>query len=231
MLTKSEDLIDLETLAGLLTKYGCMPLIMLDGFIAAIVSLDRVVMPSEWYKHVGIDKAVFVNEAEFKIFIALLNDFYNANIDALLQRKYHPMLIDENEGDIHFSARLWASGYILGLSLDDLEWIKKLPEDVFSMFLMLSAFSLPEKEAYAKFRQLFEEEAPEERVTELFQEIPHALAKFTDEIYQFKLRKHSLHQTKHADNCGCPTHAVVRVGRNDPCPCGSGKKHKKCCLH
>ena len=21
-----------------------------------------------------------------------------------------------------------------------------------------------------------------------------------------------------------------RVGRDDPCPCGSGKKHKKCCL-
>ncbi len=21
----------------------------------------------------------------------------------------------------------------------------------------------------------------------------------------------------------------VRVGRNDPCPCGSGKKYKKCC--
>jgi len=20
-----------------------------------------------------------------------------------------------------------------------------------------------------------------------------------------------------------------RVGRNDPCPCGSGRKHKKCC--
>ena len=23
--------------------------------------------------------------------------------------------------------------------------------------------------------------------------------------------------------------AVVKVGRNDPCPCGSGKKYKKCC--
>ena len=22
-----------------------------------------------------------------------------------------------------------------------------------------------------------------------------------------------------------------KVGRNDPCPCGSGKKYKKCCLH
>jgi len=23
--------------------------------------------------------------------------------------------------------------------------------------------------------------------------------------------------------------SVARVGRNDPCPCGSGKKYKKCC--
>jgi hypothetical protein len=22
-----------------------------------------------------------------------------------------------------------------------------------------------------------------------------------------------------------------KLGRNDPCPCGSGKKFKKCCLH
>ncbi|MFL5289843.1 MAG: SEC-C metal-binding domain-containing protein [Rhodopila sp.] len=22
----------------------------------------------------------------------------------------------------------------------------------------------------------------------------------------------------------------AKVGRNDPCPCGSGKKYKKCCL-
>ncbi|WP_436231241.1 SEC-C metal-binding domain-containing protein [Caballeronia sp. LjRoot29] len=24
--------------------------------------------------------------------------------------------------------------------------------------------------------------------------------------------------------------ARAKVGRNDPCPCGSGKKYKKCCL-
>jgi len=54
----------------------------------------------------------------------------------------------------------------------------------------------------------------------------------------------------HADDCGCGHdhghhghdhhhhhHAGTtlarqgpKVGRNDPCPCGSGKKHKKCCL-
>ena len=26
-----------------------------------------------------------------------------------------------------------------------------------------------------------------------------------------------------------PPRQVVKVGRNDPCPCGSGKKYKKCC--
>jgi uncharacterized protein YecA (UPF0149 family) len=26
-----------------------------------------------------------------------------------------------------------------------------------------------------------------------------------------------------------PAVAVEKIGRNDPCPCGSGKKYKKCC--
>lgn len=32
-------------------------------------------------------------------------------------------------------------------------------------------------------------------------------------------------ETVHAD----PVRAMPKVGRNDPCPCGSGKKYKKCC--
>jgi hypothetical protein len=24
---------------------------------------------------------------------------------------------------------------------------------------------------------------------------------------------------------------MAKIGRNDPCPCGSGKKHKRCCLN
>ena len=25
------------------------------------------------------------------------------------------------------------------------------------------------------------------------------------------------------------THKKEKIGRNDPCPCGSGKKYKQCC--
>jgi len=28
-----------------------------------------------------------------------------------------------------------------------------------------------------------------------------------------------------------PVVAAPKVGRNEPCPCGSGKKYKQCCLH
>ena len=27
-----------------------------------------------------------------------------------------------------------------------------------------------------------------------------------------------------------PAEKKEKIGRNEPCPCGSGKKHKKCCL-
>ena len=34
-------------------------------------------------------------------------------------------------------------------------------------------------------------------------------------------------------SCCPPQRPIVRetakIGRNDPCPCGSGRKHKKCC--
>ena len=31
------------------------------------------------------------------------------------------------------------------------------------------------------------------------------------------------------DNIGVELHPEVKIGRNDPCTCGSGKKYKKCC--
>lgn len=41
------------------------------------------------------------------------------------------------------------------------------------------------------------------------------------------------HGHDHGHHHHAPQGTLVRsapkVGRNDPCPCGSGKKHKKCC--
>ena len=50
-----------------------------------------------------------------------------------------------------------------------------------------------------------------ERVKEMSEEFPEAVQKIRDGI-----QKRS---------------ATKQVGRNDPCPCGSGKKYKRCCLN
>jgi SEC-C motif-containing protein len=65
------------------------------------------------------------------------------------------------------------------------------------------------------------------------------VARFNDE----KGREHSHHEVsrfvrragrwyyKDGDVKGATpvTRSAPKIGRNDPCPCGSGKKHKKCC--
>ena len=39
------------------------------------------------------------------------------------------------------------------------------------------------------------------------------------------------HQNYHPSTVETHTREQPKVGRNDPCFCGSGKKYKKCCLH
>jgi preprotein translocase subunit SecA len=65
---------------------------------------------------------------------------------------------------------------------------------------------------------------------------PRALATSVDELEEgFKRKKQR--ELEHARMAGSgdqqPVQQVVRgsakIGRNDPCPCGSGKKYKKCC--
>ena len=36
------------------------------------------------------------------------------------------------------------------------------------------------------------------------------------------------HQEEDSLNTGSPAQADRKIGRNDPCPCGSGKKYKQC---
>jgi len=43
----------------------------------------------------------------------------------------------------------------------------------------------------------------------------------TADAEKSKLYKHELHKLSSA--------RVTKIGRNEPCPCGSGTKYKKCC--
>lgn len=51
--------------------------------------------------------------------------------------------------------------------------------------------------------------------------------------YRWQQEEMDFDQYNHDDDHATDTYIreTPKVGRNDPCPCGSGKKYKKCCLH
>lgn len=51
-------------------------------------------------------------------------------------------------------------------------------------------------------------------------------------VFSFRIPSMQTIDYVQAGNKGAapPSSGASKVGRNDPCPCGSGKKFKKCCL-
>jgi preprotein translocase subunit SecA len=57
-------------------------------------------------------------------------------------------------------------------------------------------------------------------------------SKWLDEVGQFEMaeRQRAAAQAPQGEQkVKQIVHEQPKVGRNDPCPCGSGKKYKKCC--
>ena len=57
-----------------------------------------------------------------------------------------------------------------------------------------------------------------------------ALAKENVEAERARLGSHVAELRAYWQSKRQVVNAAPKVGRNEPCPCGSGKKHKKCCL-
>ncbi|NIA06398.1 MAG: preprotein translocase subunit SecA [Actinobacteria bacterium] len=92
--------------------------------------------------------------------------------------------------------------------------------------------------------RLFEEmlQAVQSRVTDLLFKVKLTSADSVRSVYNIAQTRHDLMQTDYSQEAGPQAQAAEpppvaktirketpKVGRNDPCPCGSGKKYKKCC--
>ena len=63
-------------------------------------------------------------------------------------------------------------------------------------------------------------------IVERYQEITSTWAGYNDDESDF-----SSDYKSHLESSILPVRVEPKIGRNDPCPCGSGKKYKKCCLN
>ena len=200
----------------------------LDGFLTAIVSGPVMISPSEWLpmvwgSSVG-DDPIFDSLAQAERITGLIMRQMNGIIWNLEQdpNAFEPAFdIAIYPGDLreYVNGEMWAYGYMEGINLQRQNWKEFFDEpssgDVLRPIYLLGADDVtPEEEALT--------ETPAQR-EELSQQIPASVSwiyKFW-QPYRRAVAERTIGTSFQREH--------PKVGRNDPCPCGTGKKFKKCC--
>ncbi len=194
----------------------------LQGFFCALLSGPEAPPPETWLPVALGEAPAFRDEAEAEEFQELLMRF-RADLAAQLEAGEDPTLIvyDPEEGEHPSGLTPWCDGYLLGTELSPVEWAEAAGEHAEDMVELLEDFYLLEgslKEDALASGGPWMSEAQEAR---LMDEAAARLAGRVVDIHRFWRVK-------------CQAAAPLRrespkVGRNDPCPCGSGRKYKQCC--
>jgi len=129
--------------------------------------------------------------------------------------EYKPLIAIDQNDDPHIDG--WTIGFWIGIGLSETAW-DRMFEDEKGRKLLYPIYLFGSENGYKIF-----EEKP------LIQEIDNIiwdeyLTKCVIEVYDYWLPYRKIPPQTEVS-------PVPKIGRNDPCPCGSGKKFKKCCLN
>ena len=199
-----------------------MPLDMLDGYMTAIVIGPTTLPPSQWFPGIwgdgGKDAPVFESEDEAKFIMGLIIGHYNDLAQGIEQERHEP-IFDRCDSGEYLEAEKWASGFMKGIALCRRDW-QALFDDPrgpeWMAPIRLLGGGAPQEEEPAGIA------TPQQR-HELALKIGASVAA----IHRFWLPHREASQK--ISLSGTYQREQPKVGRNDPCPCGSGKKFKKCC--
>jgi len=188
----------------------------LDGFLTGLLVCPEMILPSEWLPVVwGGDGPVFEDQNEANEILGLIMALYNDITSRLADPEtYEPLIEEDIDGT--FLWEFWAEGFGKAIALRPWAWstFKDRPEDdqaadAFGMLVALATIARATDEDPDLYNQLDEQ---------VSYEAPQMIATCVLELHNDRLSNHQLKPRNE------------KVGRNDPCPCGSGKKYKKCCL-
>lgn len=206
-----------------------------QGFIFTVACAPVLVMPSEWLPRIfGEAEPVFESREEAGEIMGILMAIFNENATGASHGgarlpedcAFREDLLANLEPDAPVAQ--WCRGFRLGhLWLED-SWDDVLPEelgDELAKILATLSFFSSRSMAEAFVEELSTSEGSLESLTAKFRDLfPNAVAGYA-RMGQALFK--ALMELE-AEERG-PVSAPVRPGRNDPCPCGSGRKYKKCC--
>ncbi len=201
----------------------------LQGFLFAIASSPELIRPSDWLAAIFNDKdVVYASRAEAQHILDQLMTLYNdVNAGVLEGRPSLPAdcfvatdVMVNFDHDAPLAA--WSRGFLQGHDwLGDL-WEVELPEEMdneLDAVLMALTFFASRNVAEEFQRDGdFGDESLEVVATRLLGLVPDAMASYSDMGRNVLAEAYAPVEQRR----------VTKVGRNEPCPCGSGKKFKQC---
>jgi len=194
----------------------------LDGFFAGLAVCPTMIMPSDWMPVVwGDAEPVFESEPQAQGVFGLIMVHYNDVGRQLDQGGYAPVYDLDNDDTILWET--WIEGFWRSVLLRPREWLdlgKTDDEDLQRAIFVLTRLH---ELAAAPAAEL----EPMEIDEELEKLAPDLIPDSVETLHRARLAR-----AKPPGAPGAPANQNrPKVGRNDPCPCGSGKKFKKCCLN
>lgn len=189
---------------------------MLDGFLTALAVGPNNLPPSLWMPVVWGGPMRWESEAQAKRMMSLV--FRHANDILFTLRSYpdefEPLLYErDHHGETIPIIDEWCTGFVMGIELDEEAWQPLLEsEEGDELLLPILLFGTE-----SGWEQLRETPSLEERQGEFAA----ALGESVLAIMDWWLPARKAQSTVRREE--------PKVGRNDPCPCGSGKKFKHCC--
>ena len=222
------DSIDLEPLDQFLMSDRAPPngmmLSELDGFLAGIAVGPELVRPSEWLPLIWDGEAPeFAGLDEANAILGAIMCRYNEILTQIAHDAFAPVFWANRDGA--FIAMDWAEGFLQAIMLRADAW-KPLFTSKRDGKLLFPILSLCCDKNGASLLGL-----PPEAEDRIVEQAPELIPGCVVEIAAYWRRK-GPKQISMPFGAGPqfePNRAATKVGRNDPCPCGSGKKFKKCC--
>jgi len=191
----------------------------LDGFFAALIAGPETVMPSEYYPHIfggSIEETCeFENLDEANAILSLMMRHWNT-IAATLHKDevYVPLSLEDENGLAYGND--WARGFMRGMHMRHDGWAELMNDEEHGGCLVPIMMLYHEHDEDPEMR-------PKPITPEKREQVIAGMAAGLLGAYQyFRARRQADAGIRSPE----PRRNAPEVGRNDPCPCGSGKKYK-----